>query len=69
MATDLNGRPDPFSQVYKGYFLAPSADGTVAVLHPHRLTTPLYVGTDTKDAQRFVRGYRDGVFWAMQAAL
>jgi hypothetical protein len=60
---------DMKAQTYKHYDLVPQADGTVTVYNPRSPAKPVYVGTSVDDARRFVRGYRDGVVWAMQAAL
>lgn len=54
---------------YKHYNLVPQGDGTVGVYNPRSPSKPVYLGKSVDDAKRFVRGYRDGVVWAMQAAL
>lgn len=55
-------------QTFKHYNLVPAVDG-VAVHDPRWPTNALYVAANSADARRWISAYRDGVTWAVQAAL
>lgn len=54
---------------YKGYNLVQMRSGKVNVYDPRWHADPAYIADSFDDAKRWVRAYRDGAQWAVDAAL
>lgn len=54
---------------YLGYELREMLDGMVDVFEPEYDFTSVYSAVDYESAKAWVRAYRDGLQWAVEAAL
>lgn len=54
---------------YLGYELVEMLDGMVGVFEPVYDFSPVYTAVDYDSAKSWVRAYRDGLQWAVSAAL